>query len=266
MRIYSLLGCANEYGERSYKESKSKFLGGDMLVERNHGQPKFIDPKNVQQILKSILVAMSDAFLTATTTNARFDDSVFATVHGQVKSAMLEITRHLFGNAPFNYQLSDEGQLLFEVEASLFLGKFAWMVLQHILSFPRMLEWNAYEQHAHLFGRKQKNENNDNEDKDWQLKPTNQGRDIFIRTTLCPDYDPEVAIWERVEGIAPTHSPKICVGDIVRVKWKGYHHKEHTTSVVKIVDFKLGSYLDHQPLKFEVIQQVRIVDIKLEKN
>ena len=100
-----------------------------------------------------------------------------------------------------------------------------------------------------------KNENNDNEE--------GEGRDIFIRSYV--DADSKRKTWERVEGIAPTHSPKICVGDIVRVKWKGYHDKKHTTSVVKIVDFKLGSYLDRHPIKFEVIQQVRIVDIKLGK-
>ena len=45
-----------------------------------------------------------------------------------------------------------------------------------------------------------------------------------------------------------------------RVSWWKTHYKCSKNS-----GLKLGSYLDRHPIKFEVIQQVRIVDIKLGK-
>ena len=140
--MHTTLGRGQGYGTTQYQEIKKEFFGGKYFQERRH-PAKLIRPADAKILQHRIAYAMSEAFKKATLniTNLTSD---FAAVHQHMREGMMAVVKTFPDIGTFRHQLSDEGRNTFEDEAALFLGKFAWMVLQHIRSFPQMLTMHEY--------------------------------------------------------------------------------------------------------------------------
>jgi hypothetical protein len=147
LKMYSTLGSAINHGHDNYLDVKERFLNGDVLCKRKD-EVKLIQPAAARDKVAMVASTMMSGFKEATkhfTNNSDFTDN-FCKVHGVLKEKMLSVVRGFVGKNTIDFQqpLLGEYETTFLEEADLFWGKFVWMALQHIQSFPHMQGSDEY--------------------------------------------------------------------------------------------------------------------------
>ena len=242
IETHSKLGRGQGYGTTEYKEMKKEFFSGKYFQERRP-PAKFISPADAKILEHRIAYAMSEAFKKATLniTNLTSD---FAAVHQHMTEEMLAVVKTFPDIGTFQYQLSDEGRNTFEDEASLLLGKFTWMVLQHIRSFSQMLSLDKYMELV----LPQPNSPDDlsRGNKSYELEPVGTRRTKFFR------FDSEHDAWERVEGILPNCARLLRIGDTITFVSKT-PFGEAFQATVRISRFSFGPSYESVPIDFDTL-------------
>ncbi len=141
LQMNSTLGNAIHYGRDTYHAAKQPFLNG-MILRKREGGLKLIQPSEVKVKVNLVASAMMKGFNEVTSNvpnNSDLTDD-FIKVHKVVKEKMLFVVCKFAGENATDFQqpLLGENQTIFITEANQFLGKFVWMVLQLIQSFPHM--------------------------------------------------------------------------------------------------------------------------------
>jgi hypothetical protein len=219
--LYSLLGSAENYGGHNYKKYKKEFLDGEMLEERQ--EPfQLLNPNIAKEYVEKVAEAMLSGFEGATEGFTRDTElsEKFCNVHNEMKQNMFRCVQDSLDNGEFSNDLPNECRAEFLKEAGLFLGKFAWMVLQHIRCFPKMQGSDDYIKQqigdvSTESGECNKKRKNDN--KSCELAQEVQNFfDCFWM------YDEIAHLWSFTEGRLPTQPEGekhyyLSIGDVIEV-------------------------------------------------
>ncbi len=224
LQMYSTLGSAIHYGHDNYRIVKQQFLNG-MVLRKREGGLKLIQPLEVKGNVALVASTMTTGFREATfhVPNNRDLTDDFIKVNRVVKEKMLSVVCKFAGENAIDFQqpLLGENQTKFLIEANRFLGKFVWMVLQHIQSFPHMQGSKEYIK-KQMTNKSQvssgNNKSNDNQKHELKEAILKQWDEYF-------QYDPFNCVWTYIEGVLPVTAHYLCIGDIIKLTFRPYFHE-----------------------------------------
>jgi hypothetical protein len=248
-RMYMTIGSGN-YGSNSYQNTKEKLLNRE-LFENNDGSkvPLMIDPTKVKVLAERIVEEMLSGFIQATKEHTNDNElrGNFVMVHDVMKRKMSLFMNTFAGDASdelgFMYKFANDSEReIYSTKVDNFVARFAWMVLQHIVSFSNMVGSDSYLETAKK--QEQKSQETKISKHQHEVKETRpvqqreetrpvQQRDVYFefRKNIY-----SLQCWQQIEGFCPTDSLYLVVGDILQFC---EYSREAGTSLSRINKFKL---------------------------
>jgi hypothetical protein len=189
-----------------------------------------IDPRKVKELAVRIVEEMLTGFTEATNEHTKDNElrGNFVMVHNTMICKMSHFMK-TFGDAStelgfMNNFTNDSERDIYSTEVDNFVARFAWMVLQHIVSFSNMVDSNSYletikkQQQKSLEKKNSKRQREDKETRPVQKREGTrpvQERDVYFE---FQKYQILFRDWQKIEGHCPTDSLYLVVGDILQVR------------------------------------------------
>jgi hypothetical protein len=281
-KMYLTIGSGN-YGKNSYRDKKETLLNGE-LFENNDGskgtnelgkkqeddrsadvgKEKFdmIDPRKVKEHAVRIVKEMLTGFTEATNEHTKDNElrGNFVMVH---KSMICKMSHFMktFGDAStelgfMNNFTNDSERDIYSTEVDNFVARFAWMVLQHIVSFSNMVDSNSYletikKQQQKSLEKKNSKRQRENKKKrhvqEYKGPRLFQERDVYFE---FQKYQNLYRDWQKIEGHCPTDSFYLVVGDILQVTCTSPSRENKFNLCIANFDFPVN-FADTYPIVFE---------------
>jgi hypothetical protein len=188
-------------------------------------------------------------------------------VHDVMKRKMSLFMNTFAGDASdelgFMYKFANDSEReIYSTKVDNFVARFAWMVLQHIVSFSNMVGSDSYLETAKKQEQKsQETKISKHQHEVKETRPVQQReetRPVQERDVYFEFRNDEISLrcWQKIEGLCPTDSLYLVVGDILQVSTQsreaGTSPSRENKFNLRIANFDFPVHLEHNlPIVFE---------------